>query len=71
MECKYGKLCPIGRAYLEIDKLRDGLLCAEAALSDIGDAAREPGDDLAWCEQRAAKALPCVRAALGFIETGR
>jgi hypothetical protein len=34
---------------------------AEAALSDIGDADRESGDDLAWCENRAAEALPLVR----------
>ena len=37
---------------------------AEAALADIGDADREPGDDVAWCEARAAKALPMVRAAI-------
>lgn len=37
---------------------------AEAALADIGDADREPGDDVAWCEARAAKALPAVRDAL-------
>ena len=37
---------------------------AEAALSDIGDADREPGDDLAWCENRAAQALPQCRQAL-------
>ncbi len=40
------------------------LVIAEAALSDIGDADREPGDDLAWCERRAAQALPVVRAAM-------
>jgi hypothetical protein len=43
---------------------RAALKTAEAALADIGDATREPGDDLAWCEQRAAQALPAVRAAL-------
>lgn len=48
----------------EITKLRHALSAAEAALADIGDADREPGDDLAWCEKRAAEALPCVRAAL-------
>ena len=37
---------------------------AEAALADIGDADREPGDDVAWCEARAAEALPEVRAVL-------
>ena len=45
-------------------KLLTALVSAEAALSDIGDADREPGDDLAWCERRAAKALPAVREAL-------
>ena len=44
--------------------LRSALKIAEAALADIGDADREPGDDLAWCERRAAQALPAVRAAL-------
>ncbi len=44
--------------------LRSALKTAEAALADIGDATREPGDDLAWCEARAAQALPAVRAAL-------
>jgi hypothetical protein len=44
--------------------LRSGLKTAEAALADIGDATREPGDDLGWCEARAAQALPAVRAAL-------
>jgi hypothetical protein len=43
---------------------RAALKTAEAALSDIGDADREPGDDLKWCEARAAQALPAVRAAL-------
>ena len=43
---------------------RAALKTAEAALSDIGDADREPGDDLAWCERRAAQALPEVRKAL-------
>jgi hypothetical protein len=43
---------------------RAALKTAEAALSDIGDADRETGDDLAWCEARAAQALPAVRAAL-------
>jgi hypothetical protein len=37
---------------------------AEAALADIGDAEREPGDDLAWAEARAAQDLPRIRAAL-------
>jgi hypothetical protein len=42
----------------------DALAHAEAALGDIGDADREPGDDLAWCEARAAVALPIVRNTL-------
>jgi hypothetical protein len=46
------------------DVLAEALRIAEAALADIGDADREPGDDLAWCERRAAKALPAVRGAL-------
>ena len=37
---------------------------AEAALADIGDAEREEGDDVAWCERRAAEPLPAIRAAL-------
>jgi hypothetical protein len=37
---------------------------AEAALADIGDADREPGDDLAWAEARAAQDLPRIRAVL-------
>lgn len=48
----------------EIERLKMALASAEAALADIGDADREPGDDLAWCEARAAQALPAVRAAL-------
>jgi hypothetical protein len=37
---------------------------AEEALADIGDAEREPGDDIAWAERRAAQDLPRVRHAL-------
>lgn len=48
----------------EIERLRSAMVKAEAALADIGDADREPGDDVAWCERRAAQALPEVRAAL-------
>lgn len=43
------------------------LKLAEAALSDIGDADREPGDDVAWCEARAAKPLPEIRAAIAKV----
>ena len=35
---------------------------AEAALADIGDADREPWDDVAWCEARAAQAQPVAWA---------
>lgn len=37
-------------------ELLEALKLAEAGLADIGDADREPGDDLAWCERRAAAA---------------
>ena len=40
------------------------LVLAEAALGDIGDAEREPGDDLAWAEARAVQDLPRIRAVL-------
>ena len=46
------------------DRLWEALRIAEAALSDIGDADREPGDDLAWCEQRAYVPLPMIRMVL-------
>jgi hypothetical protein len=49
-----------------IAQLEAALAVAEAALADIGDADREPGDDVAWCEARAAVALVPVRAALGI-----
>ena len=48
----------------EIKRLFAALATAEVALADIGDADRSPGDDMAWCERRAARALPAVRAAL-------
>jgi hypothetical protein len=44
--------------------LLEVLRYAESALSDIGDADREPGDDLEWCEGRAAEALPRIRELL-------
>lgn len=56
--------CESTRLRSERDALREALKKAEAALADIGDADREPADDLAWCEKRAAQALPIVRAAL-------
>jgi hypothetical protein len=42
----------------------EALVTAEAGLADIGDADREPTDDLAWCEERAAQALAKPRAAI-------
>jgi hypothetical protein len=39
---------------------------AEAALARIGDAEREPGDDLAWAEARAAQDLPRIRRVLAL-----
>jgi hypothetical protein len=48
----------------DVSELLDALKFAEAALSDIGDADREEGDDLAWCENRAAMALPRIRRLL-------
>jgi len=53
-----------------VDQLLLALRHAEAALSDIGDADREPGDDVAWCERRAAEALPVVRAAIAATKEG-
>ena len=46
------------------DQLLGVLSYAECALGDIGDADREPGDDLKWCERRAAEALPRIRELL-------
>lgn len=48
-------------AFDDRDDLLQALCYAEAALGDIGDAEREPGDDLEWCEKRAAEALPRIR----------
>jgi hypothetical protein len=42
----------------------EALVTAEAGLADIGDADREPTDDLAWCEERAVQALAKPRAAI-------
>lgn len=53
-----------------IKALEAGLRIAEAALADIGDAEREEGDDLAWCEARAAKALPLIRPLLRAALSG-
>jgi hypothetical protein len=51
-------------SYLLPPELIRALELAEAALADIGDAEREPGDDLAWAEARAAQDLPRIRAVL-------
>ncbi len=57
----------IARLQAQVAELADALTCAEAALADIGDADREPGDDVQWCEQRAAAAIPAVRVALAKV----
>lgn len=57
------------RLRARLARMEGALRTAEAALADIGDAEREPNDDLAWCERRAADALPWVRAALTEGET--
>jgi hypothetical protein len=49
-------------------ELVEALKKAEAALSDIGDADREPEDDIAWCERRATQDLQMIRAALAKWE---
>ncbi len=49
-------------------ELLAALKLAEAGLADIGDADREPEDDLAWCERRAAEPLPNIRAAIAKAE---
>jgi len=54
--------CPTA-PYVPPDLIR-ALELAEAALADIGDAEREPGDGLAWAEARAAQDLPRIRAVL-------
>jgi hypothetical protein len=46
----------------------EALVTAEAGLADIGDADREPTDDLAWCEERAAQALAKPRAAIAALK---
>lgn len=50
------------------EALLEALRKAEAALADIGDADREPGDDLAWCERRAGQDLPIIRAAIALAQ---
>ena len=55
------------RAHAAVAELIEAAKSAEAALSDIGDADREPGDDVAWCERRAYEAIPRLRAALARV----
>ena len=54
-------------AEAEIERLNRALVVAEAALADIGDADRNPGDDVAWLESRAAEVLPSIRAVIDKI----
>lgn len=54
----------VERLRARVAELERALHTAEAALADIGDADREPGDDVAWCERRAADALPSIRSVL-------
>lgn len=54
----------VGSIHSRVRELERALRVAEATLADIGDADREPGDDLAWCERRAEQALPTVRKTL-------
>ena len=51
-------------AEAQAERLAEALRIAEAALEDIGDADREPGDDVAWCERRARLGLRRVRDTL-------
>lgn len=55
----------------KIRELENALYIACCALEDIGDADREPGDDLEWCEQRAKQALPIVRNCSDSLEAAR
>lgn len=65
---RYGSPQPVPVALTDADVVQ-ALAKAEAALADIGDSEREPGDDLKWCERRAAETLPVVREALSFAST--
>lgn len=60
-----------GEAETRAERLEEALRVAEAALADIGDADREPGDDVAWCERRASEPLPMIRALLQEQEEGK
>ena len=62
--CPTPGACSCPTAPFAPPELIRALELAEAALADIGDAEREPGDDLAWAETRAARDLPRIRAVL-------
>ena len=62
--CPTPGICSCPTAPYVPPELIRALELAEAALADIGDAEREPGDDLAWAENRAAQDLPRIRAVL-------
>jgi hypothetical protein len=52
----------------KLSKILSDLKSIEAALSDIGDADREPEDDVAWLEKRAAVVIPTARKLLTEIQ---
>jgi hypothetical protein len=52
----------------KLSKILSDLKSIEAALSDIGDADREPEDDVAWLENRAAVVIPTARKLLTEIQ---
>lgn len=62
--CPTPGACSCPTAPIVSPDLLRALELAEAALADIGDGDREPGDDLAWAESRAAQDLPRIRRVL-------
>jgi hypothetical protein len=62
--CPLPGACSCPTAPIVPPELIQALVWSEAALADIGDAEREPGDDLAWAERRAAEELPRIRRVL-------
>jgi hypothetical protein len=64
--CPTPGACSCPTAPIVPPELIRALELAETGLSDIGDADREPGDDLAWAEARAARDLPRIRQALNL-----
>jgi hypothetical protein len=62
--CPTPGACSCPTAPIVPPELLRALELAEAALADISDAEREPGDDIAWAERRAAQNLPRIRHAL-------